>query len=143
MLRYRLAELDDIPALMLIRNSVRENRLVTKSIGHEEYVTALTVDGRAWLCESDGEVVGFVCGRLKQADIWALFLKQEYERRGIGSELMALVERWMFSNDLPSIVLTTAPGTRAERLYLRRGWIRVGTEPSGEAMFRLDRPADF
>ena len=44
----------------------------------------MTKDGRAWLCESDGEIVGFVNGRLVQGDIWTLFLRQPHEGQGIG-----------------------------------------------------------
>lgn len=44
---HRPAELADIPALMEIREAVRENRLVTLRIRREEYVQALSVDGRA------------------------------------------------------------------------------------------------
>ena len=47
---YRAAELADIPALMEIREAVRENRLVALRLGREDYVQALTVDGRAWVC---------------------------------------------------------------------------------------------
>ena len=138
-LHYRPAEVADIPALMAIRNGVRENRLVSMVIGHDDYLAALTLDGRAWVCEDDGEVVGFVCGRPRHRDVWALFLLESHHRRGIGNALMEIVEAWMFEQGVEEIQLSTAPGTRAERLYQRRGWRSLGALPSGEVAYCLRR----
>lgn len=43
----------------------------------------------------------------------------------------------MFEQGLREIVLTTSPGTRAERLYRRRGWQDMGLLKSDEIQFRL------
>jgi GNAT superfamily N-acetyltransferase len=138
-LTYRPALVDDIPDLMSIRNNVRENQLVSTVIANDDYVQAMTIDGRAWLCESDGEVVGFVNGRVKQGDIWALFLRESHEGRGIARALMDIVEDWMFGEGLDSIWLVTAPRTRAERFYRRRGWAERGSKDTGEVEFILTR----
>lgn len=140
-LLVRIATEVDIAAMKAIRDRVRENALVAISIEHADYLRAMTVDGRAWVCVDDGEVVGFVCGRLAQRDIWALFVRDTHEGRGIGNALMEIVERWMFEQGLERIELTTEPGTRAERLYRRRGWVAEGTTGSGELRFVLARPA--
>lgn len=138
---YRLATHADIPALMSIRNNVKENALTSLVLTEADYEQAMFDDGRAWVGEVDGEVVGFSCGRVDPGDIWALFVRQTHEGRGMGNALMQHVETWMFDQGLDSIWLVTAPGTRAERLYRRRGWAFVGTQPSGEAKFVLRRPA--
>lgn len=137
---FREAQLGDIDAMMRIRNNVRENALVSAVIDTADYVQAMTTDGKAWVCERDGEVLGFSCGRPKPGDIWALFVRESEERQGIGGRLMDLVEAWMFAEGLASIWLTTSPGTRAERLYQRRGWIKQGMKPSGEAEYHLRKP---
>jgi len=137
----RIATERDITAMKSIRDTVRENALVSASIEHGDYVRAITIDGRAWVCLDADEVVGFVCGRLAQRDIWALFLRASHERRGIGNALMEIVERWMFESGVSRIELTTGPGTRAERLYRRRGWITDGTTPGGDLRFVLPRPS--
>ncbi len=136
---YRPARIKDIPELMLIRNSVRENPLVSLVLTEGDYAQAMTQDGRAWVCEVEGEVVGFACGRLVQGDIWALFLREAHEGRGIGRALMDLVEGWMFDEGVEQIWLTTSPGTRAERLYQRQGWMLQGMQPNGEAKYVLVR----
>jgi len=132
---YRIAQQRDVAAMMAIRGGARENRLVSVSIDEADYVRAMTVDGRAWVCEVAGEVVGFCCGRVTQGDVWALFVREEFEGRGIGSTLLALVEDWLFAQGLASIWLATAPGTRAEALYRRRGWTVRGVKASGELDF--------
>ncbi|MGB1013771.1 MAG: GNAT family N-acetyltransferase, partial [Nannocystaceae bacterium] len=131
MITYRVATVADIPAMMTIRNNVRENPLVHIVLTTEDYTRAMTIDGRAWVCEHDSEVVGFSCGRRVQGDIWALFVRETHEGRGIGSRLMELVESWMFGEGLDELWLVTAPGTRAERLYRSRGWVSQGLQPSG------------
>ena len=135
---FRLATLADIPAMKEIRENVRENPLVTTKIGERDYRRAQTQDGRAWVATTaNGEVVGFACGRHVQRDIWALFVREDHERRGVGRELLARAVTWLFDQGLDSIQLTTAPGTRADRVYRRGGWVDEGRSWSGEVMFRL------
>lgn len=136
---YRPARVEDIPDLMSIRNSVRENALVSTVLTTDDYVQAMTVDGRAWVCEVAGEIVGFSCGRRVQGDIWALFVRQAHEGQGIGGALLQLVERWMFEQGLDEVWLVTAPDTRAERLYQHRGWTKIRLEATGEVKYVLSR----
>lgn len=137
--RYRSAREGDIAALMEIRNTVRENALVSTVLTHADYLQAMFSDGQAWVCEVDDELIGFSCARRRQGDIWALFLRQSHEGRGIGSALLERAETWMFEQGLERIWLVTAPGTRAERLYRRRGWVEQGLKPTGDLEFILDR----
>jgi GNAT superfamily N-acetyltransferase len=141
MVQYRPAQLSDIPALAEIRASVRENRLVNLRLDSEDYVRALTTEGRGWVAEAeDGHILGFVVGRPARQDIWALFVRPEAEGQGLGTALMVLVETWMFAQGLTTLVLTTAPGTRAERLYQRRGWTKDGPPGPSEQAYRLTGP---
>ena len=134
-IRYRKVDHSDLFTLKHIRDNVRENALVSLRIDLEDYERAMFKDGTGWVCEVDGKVVGFVCGRLVQGDIWALFLDAKFEGRGIGNQLMQLIETWMFSQGLDTIVLSTDPGTRAQRLYERRGWKNAGLNEGGELRF--------
>ena len=140
---YRIAQVEDIPDLMSIRNNVRENALVSTVLMTEDYVEAITIDGRAWLCEAEGATVGFVCGRFVQSDIWALFVCPSHEGCGIGRALMDIVESWMFGEGIREVRLVTSPGTRAERLYRERGWISRGLLDTGEAEYFLKRSHDL
>lgn len=134
---FREAQLSDIPQMKFIRDHVTENTLVSIQIEIPDYEEAMFVDGKAWVCLKGDAVIGFSCGRLKQKDVWALFINQKYEGQGIGQKLMSLLETWMFEKGCHEIVLTTSPGTRAEHLYRRRGWEDMGLLPSKERKFRL------
>jgi GNAT superfamily N-acetyltransferase len=138
-LRFREAIPDDIPRLKAIRDNVTENVLTSASIEVPDYEKALLVDGKGWVCLDGTEVVGFSCGRLSAGDVWALFVDFRYEGRGIGGQLMELVENWMFSNGCQEITLTTDIGTRAEPLYRRRGWKPACILGEKEIRFRLRR----
>lgn len=136
---YREATRADIPKMKHIRDNVVENVLVTVKIEIPDYEQALFVDGRGWVCLCAGEIVGFSCGRLKLGDVWALFIDRAHEGKGLGNRLMELLEVWMFSNGCEELKLTTEPGTRAEKLYRRRGWLEFGVTTSGEIEFRLSK----
>lgn len=136
---FREAQRSDIEQMKFIRDHVEENALVTRSIEVPDYEEALFSDGKGWVCILDNQVVGFSCGRIKQKDVWALFLDKKHEGRGIGHRLMELLEAWMFEQGLSEITLTTSPGTRAEHLYRKRGWEDLGLLKSDEIKFRLKK----
>ena len=134
---FREAIPNDISAMKVIRDNVKENALVSISIEPNDYMKALFEDGKGWTCLSNDQVVGFSCGRIIQKDVWALFIDSTHEGRGIGNKLMEILENWMFSNGCQEIRLSTTPQTRADRLYRRRGWREIGSLPTGEVEFRL------
>ena len=138
-LRFREATIHDIPRMKAIRDNVTENALTSLSIEVADYEKALLVDGKGWVCLDGTEVVGFSCGRLNKGDVWALFVDSRYEGQGIGSQLMELVENWMFFSGCREITLSTELGTRAERLYRRRSWEPAGMLSDREIRLRLRR----
>ncbi len=81
---FREAQTTDINQIQIVRHSVKENVLSDPSLvtdkDCEEY---LTVRGKGWICETDDQIVGFAIADLKENNIWALFIKSEYERLGI------------------------------------------------------------
>lgn len=137
---FREATIGDIPALSEIRLSVKQNVLSDpRKVTHEMYADYLSVSGKGWLCEIDGEVVGFSVASLGDASIWALFVKPEYEGRGIGTRLLQLATGWLFDRGASSICLSTEAGTRADRVYESQGWRRGEIKPGGEVDYRLDK----
>lgn len=137
---FREANAEDIPALSEIRLSVRENVLSDpRKVTTEMFAAYLSVSGKGWLCEVDGEVVGFSVSSLRDASIWALFVKPEYEGRGIGTRLLRLATDWLFEMGAASIILSTDANTRADRLYERQGWKRGEIKPDGEVVYRLNK----
>jgi GNAT superfamily N-acetyltransferase len=135
---FREATLDDIAALSEVRLSVTENVLSDPSkVTYETYVTYLCEAGKGWLCEVGGEVVGFSVASLADASVWALFVRPEFEGRGIGGRLLGLATGWLFDMGARSVGLSTGAGTRADRFYEERGWRRGEVKPDGEVCYRL------
>lgn len=140
---YREANIEDIIALSEVRLSVKENALSnSQRITLEMYRTYLSEIGKGWLCEVNGRVVGFSVASLKDASIWALFVKPEYEGKGIGTKLLKLATQWLFEAGAPTISLSTDVNTRADNFYERSGWKRGGIRNNGEVCYTLDRPKE-
>jgi GNAT superfamily N-acetyltransferase len=64
-----------------------------------------------------------------RADLAKMLVHPEARRRGIGAQLLHFAEAAARSARKTLIVLDTASGGDAERLYERLGWIRVGVIP--------------
>jgi GNAT superfamily N-acetyltransferase len=138
---FRDARVEDIPALSQIRLSVRENVLSDpRKVTTEMFADYLSASGKGWVCEIEGEPVGFSVASLRDVSIWALFVKPGYEGRGIGTRLLDLATDWLFGMGASSISLSTEAHTRADRVYESQGWKRGEIKPDGEVSYRLDKP---
>lgn len=136
----RQARRSDIRGMHRVRMAVRENQLRSAIVTEADYVPAIESTGRGWVVESEGEIVAFAVGNVTDGNIWALFVDPGHERHGHGRRLLDTMVAWLWSRGLERLWLTTAPGTRAERLYAIAGWQRVGPTASGEIRFELLRP---
>ena len=137
-MNFREAQIEDIPALWEVRRSVTENVLSDpRKVTSEMCVAYLTECGKGWLCEIEGEVVGFAVASIADASIWALFVKPSYEGRGIGKKLLRLATDWLFETSTTSIALSTDTDTRADKFYEKQGWQRGEVKPDGEVCYRL------
>lgn len=139
-MRFREATVADIPALSEVRRSVRENVLSDPGkVTREMFAAYLCDSGKGWLCEIDGEAVGFSVAAAEDASIWALFVKPSHEGRGIGKRLLRLATDWLFETGAAIIVLSTDPHTRADRFYAEQGWRRGESKSDGEVRYQLFR----
>ena len=126
---FREIAAPDIPALFRVRSATDENRLTVSelaSLGITESSVGEKLRGtyKGWLCEDEGEVVGFAIGDMVSRETWVIAVLPTHIRQGVGGKLLALVEDWMFRNDCPEIWLTTDVDTslRAYSFYRNRGW---------------------
>src|SRR5690348_14370913 len=111
----RPVTIEDIPALHRIRMSVKENVLSNPLLVTEaSYVDFIDKNGRGWLYEEQGNILGFAMIDLVKKNIWALFVDPLMEKHGIGKSLQAEMLEWYFSKYHDNLWLTTSPGTRAE-----------------------------
>lgn len=137
---FRKALIEDIPAMHIIRISVKENPLPDSGlITQDDYKEFLTMRGRGWVCESDNKVTGFAIVDLKEKNVWALFVMPGFEGKGIGKRLHAKMLDWYFSKRTETIWLGTAPGTRAEVFYRKAGWSQTGIRQNGEIRFEMKK----
>lgn len=124
---FREATVHDIDNYMIVRMLVKENvlnnpALVTK----EDNIAYLTTDGKGWVCEIDNQIVGFAIVGLVQKSVWALFVHPDFEQRGIGTSLHNIMLQWYFEQTQETIWLGTAPMTKADKFYTKKGWSNVG-----------------
>lgn len=130
---FRVATLDDIPQIQVVRNAVRENRLSDPGLVTDaDCADFLTRRGKGWVCIIENTVAGFAIVDMQEHNIWALFVHPDHEALGIGKQLHRLMLDWYFSKTTEPVWLGTAPGTRAEEFYQRQGWQRTGVVNKGE-----------
>lgn len=135
-MHIREATSSDIPQIQEVRHAVRENILSNASlVTDEDCEEFLTRRGKGWVCEDEGRIVGFGIADLTGRSIWALFLRPDYEKKGIGKVLHDRMLDWYFTQTNETVWLSTAPGTRAEGFYRSQGWQEAGTYGKGELKF--------
>jgi len=143
----REATLTDIDLLHNIRMSVAENVLSNPLLATQsDYERFLTVDGKGWLATTDRSnesiKLGFTIVDTRKCSVWALFVRPEYEKRGVGRALQDTMLHWFFAQHHNASVLwlTTAPNTRAENFYRKSGWRSVGMTENDEIRFERSGP---
>ncbi|MEJ8802281.1 GNAT family N-acetyltransferase [Pontibacter sp. H249] len=138
---YREATISDILQIQLVRHSVKENILSDPSkVTDKNCEDYLTVRGKGWVCEIQHEIVGFAIVDLKDHNVWALFIKPEFEGKGIGKMLHKIMLDWYFNQTTKTLWLGTEFNTRAEQFYRLQGWRETGM--NGEAEIRFEMSYD-
>ena len=134
----REATVSDIKQIQIVRNAVKENTLSDPSLvtdkDCEEFIRER---GKGWVCEMDGNIVGFSIVDLKDHNIWALFLHPDYEKKGIGRQLHDIMLDWYFTQTQENVWLGTSPNTRADAFYRTAGWKEIGSHGDGEVKFKM------
>ncbi len=135
----RAAVLADIPELMRIRLSVRENRFNPARVSPADVVWFVE-NGPVWVWEEAGAILGFSAGDPRNGSVWALFVDPPFEGRGIGRALIARACASLAEAGHGTATLDTAPGTRAAEFYRRQGWTACGVDAAGELLFTRALP---
>ncbi|MBF7092188.1 GNAT family N-acetyltransferase [Flavobacterium sp. ALJ2] len=134
----REAKIEDIKQIQVVRNSVTENTLSDpRLVTDKDCEDFIIIRGKGWVCEINNEVVGFSIVDMNDNNIWALFLKPEFEKRGIGKQLHNVMLDWYFEQTKVSVWLGTSPNTRAELFYRKMGWTEIGKHGKGEIKFEM------
>ena len=135
----RRAQRSDIDAMQRIRASVTENRLTSRTLSEADYLQAIEGDGRGWVVEVGGQVLGFAVANPMTGNVWALFVDPRHERQGNGRRLHDAMVDWLWAQGTRRLWLTTEPGTRAQRFYESAGWRLTDRADNGELRYELTR----
>lgn len=96
-MKFRKAKIKDVSEIMEVRNSVHENKLSNpNSITEKDCEDFLNSGGKGWICKLDGKLVGFSMLDVENKNVWALFVRPEYEGLGIGLRLHDTMINWHF-----------------------------------------------
>lgn len=134
----RVAQQEDIEMLFEIRTSVIENyqsrnEIADLGITAASVAEMLKTDCCAWLAELDDQAVGFSIANKTEKTIFGMFVRPNFEGRGVGRHLMEVAENWLWSNKIDEISLITGndPNLRAYGFYLHLGWMPMQVETDG------------
>ena len=143
-MKYREMLQKDIAAIFRLRTSTRENRMSIKELADlditpESVSQALKVKTKGWVCEEAGMILGFTVGDGDSGEMLVVAVLPEAEGRGIGRQLMELVQNWLFSRGHHELWLMENPDPtiKAYSFYRKLGWIPTGEYKHGEHVLKL------
>jgi ribosomal protein S18 acetylase RimI-like enzyme len=143
---FRKIEPRDVDQLFIVRTSVHENAVTLEELASMGITPRSVSDSlgdplAGYLCAISERIVGFAMADLQSGELSVIAVLSEYERRGLGRELLRLTEELLWMAGHPSIWLWTDTdrNTRALRLYFSAGWIE--TEVRGPRIYlKKNRP---
>lgn len=142
---YREIQAQDLPTIFDVRvatwhNDNGRDEMTKMGITENSVERRLEDSHRGWLCEIEGQLVGFAMGDKTNGEMWVIAVLKEFEGRGIGKRLLGLVEDWLWSEGWQEIWLTTDTDEtfRAVGFYRRVGWEDWKIE-SGDRYMRKHR----
>ncbi len=135
---YREATVADITQISVVRLAVKENVLSNRAlVTNEDYINYLTINGKGWVCETNGQIAGFAIADLPGHNVWALFIDPEFAGQGIGKHLHNMMLDWYFKQTDHTIWLGTGFNTKAETFYRMQGWAEAGLNGTKETRFEM------
>jgi GNAT superfamily N-acetyltransferase len=129
----------DIPEMMDVRQSVRENMLrISYAEEAARYHSVLNAGGNGWVCRIGGFLRGFAIADADSRKITALFIHPYFKRDGLGRYLHNRAVDWLFSQNPAPIRLVTEPSTPAQRFFRRAGWRLDDADEHGNYFYQLE-----
>lgn len=135
---------NDIAAVFKVRTATRENRLSMEELqnrGITPQSTAMIMNesAKGWVCEDDGEVLGFTMGDGRTGEVLVLAVLPAAEGKGVGRQLLQRVQNWLFSQGHQELWLMENPDPkiRAYGFYRYLGWVPTGEFRQNEQVLKL------
>lgn len=129
-IHIRSIQLSDIESIFTIRDSVTENYLSRAEVARLGFTPTtlremLQQDCIGYLAVINDAEAGFVIANTTSAEVLGLFVRPEYEGKGIGKRLLKQVEAYFVRRGYREIWLTTNDDRtlRACQFYEHLGWV--------------------
>jgi GNAT superfamily N-acetyltransferase len=123
----RLTTLDDLPALMAIRDSSGADALSDPALITEIDLRRLIAAGAVIAADETGQIAGFAA---IDGDHVHLLVDTTQRSRGIGRALLAGACNAVREAGHPAAFLTLAAESTTEHHYRAAGWIEIGGSPT-------------
>jgi ribosomal protein S18 acetylase RimI-like enzyme len=131
---FRQAAAADVDAMFDVRAATRENPISRETLARSgitpDSLRAWIAAGtqRGWVCERAQAIVGFCNVDPANGEVVVLAVLPQFERRGIGRELLARAVAWLQQAGHRRIWLTTDPSAavRSHGFYRAQGFAPTG-----------------
>ncbi|MGV3642244.1 MAG: GNAT family N-acetyltransferase [Adhaeribacter sp.] len=122
---FREAKSQDIEKMHAIRLADTESHPQDPHLQQPADFHRLLENGKGWVCEVDGDLLGFALADLSQARVEALFVRPGVESDFICRMLHDMMTSWCFARGVPRLLLGSQPPLRAQAFYLKAGWVQT------------------
>ena len=142
----RMATADDVESLFEIRTSVAQNHLSREQMDElgitpQVLRSAINEGPCIWLAEVDRQPVAFSMIDRAEGEVFAMFVRPEHEKCGLGRLLMDAAEAELFKTHERIVLVTDGrPEIRANGFYQRLGWTVVERIDARDVRYEKRRP---
>jgi putative acetyltransferase len=118
-----LEKILEVQSSALRTSSASYSAIQIESLVRGQASARLDPDEKGFVAESDHEIVGFVSFLLKRPNIAGIYVHPDFMRQGIGTQLLAYLERFIIDEGYQSIYVSSS--LIAVEFYKNSGYQKV------------------